>query len=129
MSIKTGDKILPPEFQNIPEELKCSPHWLLWKAMPRMDKPEEATKVPVTIEGKKFYGWNDPNNLYSFEEVEKAFQTGSFTGIGFALAGTDFICIDLDNNVSADNISEELMNLTLLGYAEVSPSCNGFHIG
>jgi putative DNA primase/helicase len=128
MAIKTGDKIKKPDFHYIPEELKCSPHWLLWKAQQKKDKPEELTKVPFTIDGKMFYSWNDPNNLYKFEEVEQAFQTGKFTGVGFALKGKDFICIDLDNNVSAANISEELLSLIPLGYSEFSPSGKGFHI-
>ncbi|PAE35443.1 phage NrS-1 polymerase family protein [Bacillus sp. 7884-1] len=127
MVLKKGDQIPVPNFQEMPEELKRCPHWLLWKAVPNRDKPEELRKFPVTIDGKGF-GWNDPEHLYSFEEVENAFQTGKFTGVGFALKGTDFICIDLDNDVSAANISDELQDLIPCGYTEVSPSGKGYHI-
>jgi putative DNA primase/helicase len=128
MAIKTSDIIPAPDFEVIPDELKQHSHWLLWQARPKKDKPGEGTKIPVTIEGTAFNGWNDPNNLYSFEEVEEAFQSGKFTGVGFALAGTDFICIDLDNNVSPDHISEELLKLIPYGYTEISPSGKGYHI-
>lgn len=104
------------------------PFFLLWKAKPRKDKPNELTKVPVTVEGTGFYGWNDPFSLYTFEVVEKAFRSGHFDGIGFALAKTDLICIDLDNHVSTANISEELTDLTAFGYTEISPSRKGYHI-
>ena len=128
MAIKKGDKIPAPQFQSIPNELKRYPNFLLWKAKSRKDKPDELTKVPVTVEGTGFYGWNDPLRLYTFEVVEKAFRSGNFDGIGFALAGTDFICIDLDNTVSTANISKELTNLTAFGYTEISPSGKGYHI-
>ena len=128
MAIKTCDIIPPPNFEFIPDELKEYTNWLLWKAEPKKDNPEVATKKPVTIDGKPFYGWNNPKNLYSFEAVEDAFQTGKFSGIGFAFAGTDFICIDLDNEVSTDHISKELLDLIIEGYTEISPSGKGYHI-
>lgn len=126
MTIKKGETILAPIFQNIPKELKCSPHWLLWKARPSDGKKDELTKFPVNIEGKGF-SWNNPNNLYTFEEVEKAFQTGKFDGIGFGLKGTDFICIDLDN-VTFGNQSDELHKVMGDGYMESSPSKKGYYI-
>ncbi|MEM1506247.1 hypothetical protein RG959_22965, partial [Domibacillus sp. 8LH] len=128
MALRTGDRIPVPEFHNMPGELKQMNRWLLWKAVPRKDKPNEATKVPVKIDGSDFYGWNTPSNLYNFYDVEQAFQTGRFDGVGFALAETDLICIDLDNDVSTTNISRELEDLTNLGYTEISPSGKGYHV-
>lgn len=128
MTLKTGEKVPKPKFELIPIELKCCQNWLLWKAKPMKDKPEEATKIPVTMKGKAFSGWNDPKNLYSFDDVEKAFKTGNFDGVGFVLAGTDFICIDLDNNISTENISDELLDLLGYGYTEISPSGKGYHV-
>jgi primase-polymerase (primpol)-like protein len=128
MALKTGDLIPAPKFEFIPEALKQHTNWLLWKAKPIKDKPIEATKVPVTINGKEFFGWTNPKNLYSFNQVETAYKSGDFDGIGFVLVETDFICIDLDNNSSTKNISDELKDLISYGYSELSPSGNGYHI-
>lgn len=128
MAIAIGDKIPAPNFQAIPAELKAYPHWLLWQAIPMKNKPRVATKVPVTTEGRKFYCWNHTKHLYTFNEVEKAYKTGKFAGIGFALANTNFVCIDLDYDISTNYIPEELMQLTSEGYAEMSPSGKGVHI-
>lgn len=128
MALKVGQKIPEPNFELIPNELKSLNNWLLWIVKPIKDKPDDATKMPVTIHGNAFSGWTNPKNLYSFNEVKQAYLAGNFDGIGFVLAETDLICIDLDNNISTDSISEELLDLLRYGYTELSPSGKGYHI-
>lgn len=126
MALKAGDQIPAPNFQNIPHELSGYPNFLLWKAKTRKGKPYELTKVPVSDKGYNIDA-NNPDNLWNFEVIVKDFYKGNFDGIGFSLVNTDLICIDLDNE-RIDNISKELTDLTTLGYTEISPSGNGFHI-
>ncbi|RBP01213.1 hypothetical protein [Rossellomorea aquimaris] len=128
MALRLGDKIPAPDFEKVPFELKKHRQWLLWQARPEKGKPGIVTKEPVTLEGEIFYGWNNPTNLYSFAAVQRAFQTGKFSGVGFVLASTDLICIDLDNSESTNNIPKELQDLSRSRYTELSPSGKGYHI-
>lgn len=128
MALTTQDKVARPQLAAIPEELKTYDHWLLWKAEPDGKNPGVLTKKPKNLYGNSLSGWQHTENLYSFEEVTSALKSGKFDGIGFSPKNTPFVCIDLDNDRSIDNIPDELMQIMNEGYAEISPSKRGIHV-
>lgn len=128
MALTAQDVLAKPQLADIPDKLKEYDHWLLWKAVPSEKDPQKLDKRPVSITGTPFNGWNTISNLYSFEEVASAFKSGKFDGVGFSPKNTPFVCIDLDNDRSIDDIPDELMQIMNEGYAEVSPSKRGIHV-
>lgn len=121
----TLDKI---NLDKIPEEIKLYPHWLLWKAEPDRKDSSRLNKVPKNLQGRALGSWQDVSNLFTFEEVKNAYNSGGFAGIGFSPKGTPFKIVDLDNDSGIENISEELRGLAEAGYAEISPSGKGLHV-
>lgn len=128
MALTAQDVLAKPQLANIPDKLKEYDHWLLWKAVPNEKDPQKLDKRPVSITGTPFNGWNNTSNLYSFTEIAEAFDTGNFDGIGFSPKHTPFVCIDLDNDRSIDDIPQELLSIMNEGYAEISPSKRGIHV-
>lgn len=128
MALTYQDELAKPQLANVPEELKRYDHWLLWNTYPSSKDPELLDKVPVTKENDYFNGWNDTSKLYSFKEVSDALATGKFDGIGFSPKNTPFVCIDLDNDRSIEDIPQELLSIMNEGYAEISPSKRGIHV-
>lgn len=128
MALTAQDVLAKPQLANIPDKLKEYDHWLLWKAVPSEKDPQKLDKRPVSITGTPFNGWNNTSNLYSFTEIAEAFDTGNFDGIGFSPKHTPYVCIDLDNDRSIDDIPDELMQVMNEGYAEISPSKRGIHV-
>ena len=75
-----------------------------------------------------------PTTWTTYEIASKIYDWGWFNGIGFALSGTPFVFIDLDNVVSMEGEIEphakEILDMAMDSnlYIEVSPSLYGFHI-
>jgi len=115
-----------PKLDTIPSVLKEHDHWLLWKSAPMENG--KLGKRPVDLDGTIFKGWNDTDNLYSFETVADAYNKGNFDGIGFSQANTPLVCVDLDNDTGINDIPKELLSIMQAGYAERSPSGKGVHV-
>lgn len=115
---------------NIPEELRRRPQWLVWKLEKRDVKP---TKVPYIAGGVGRASSTDSETWRSFDEAVAALQTGRYDGVGFVFtsgdpyAGVDLDgCRDPETGVLEQWATEIVRNLD--GYAEVSPSGKGVHI-
>jgi hypothetical protein len=121
-------------FQNIPNELKAHNNWVVWKIEARNGKP---TKPPFDANqnGKHAYAATDDAATWaSFDravEVSDVLSGSDYEGVGFVFTDTDFVGIDLDGVVDADNtISPFAVEILKLAnsYCELSPSGTGIHI-
>lgn len=133
-----------PYINNIPEELKALPQWVLWHIEERGGK---LTKVPYTVYGERASTTN-PQTWSAFEsayERLKNFQLSSHlfiswtpenSGIGFVFTADDPYCgIDLDHcldeqeRVCTAMAREVLDRFCEYGvHVEVSPSGAGLHL-
>jgi putative DNA primase/helicase len=116
--------------ENIPEELRQRPQWLVWKLEERDDKP---TKVPYIAGGVGRAKSTDSLTWRSFEETVQALETGRYDGIGFVFSSGDpYAGVDLDGcrNPETGELEEwaEKIVKAFGGYAEASPSGTGVHI-
>src|SRR5215210_5613582 len=116
--------------ENIPEELRQRPQWLVWKLEQRDGKP---TKVPYIAGGVGRASSTDSETWRTFEEAVQALRTGRFAGIGFVFSSGDpFAGVDLDDCRDPETgeleewAAEVIQDLD--GYAEVSQSGTGVHI-
>jgi primase-polymerase (primpol)-like protein len=116
--------------QNVPEEMRQRPQWVVWKLEQRDGKP---TKMPYIAGGVGKADTTDLMTWRPFEEAAQALETGRYSGVGFVFcSGDHFTGIDLDDcrdpetgeiEEWAEKIVEEFG-----GYAEVSQSGEGMHI-
>lgn len=115
-------------FENIPQELKDIPNWLMWKAE-RTSKGDYTKKPYSTRQAlengiEKPARWSDKNIWMTFTEVVEAYQTGNYTGIGFMLSNdNDIYALDIDGTTKHD-LFTFFKDST---YCEFSPSGNGIH--
>lgn len=126
MALTATTDIIKPNFENIPNELKQRPQWVLWRAIERKGK---ITKTPFSIKGA-FASVTNPNTWASFQDVEQAFQSGKYDGIGFVFTSSDeYIGLDLDGHYKDGKFITRVSNLlNNYSYTEVSPSGTGLHI-
>ncbi|MFI4957367.1 MAG: DUF3987 domain-containing protein [Gammaproteobacteria bacterium] len=102
--------------------------WLLWRFEYDKVRP---LKVPYYSNGKRRSGTLDTQEdrakMASFDEAYAVFETGGYTGLGFALGPDDHD--GYWQGIDLDHISEKphLRELTLPGYVELSPSGDGIH--
>jgi primase-polymerase (primpol)-like protein len=116
--------------ENIPEELRQRPQWLVWKLEERDGK---LTKVPYIAGGVGRASSTDSLTWRTFEEAIQALEAGRYSGIGFVFSSGDpFAGIDLDGcrDPETGEITEwaEKVVAAFAGYAEASPSGTGVHI-
>jgi hypothetical protein len=125
---KSTDKPTPIKstFDNIPNDFKVRKHWVLWKYENKIGK---WTKVPYQASNKKADSTN-PDTWCNYSEAIKAYGTGKYSGIGFAIGDSGFTCVDIDHeNEWADGELEKLLSgLHDKYYMEKSPSGNGYHL-
>jgi hypothetical protein len=118
---------LQPIYQNIPEELRSLPQWVVWKAVKRDGK---WTKVPCDPKTGKHAKSDDPATWAPFFDAYDAYaQSGKYAGIGFVLSTDDPFCgWDLDHCLEPGGAVEswaiEIVT-SLESYTEVSPSGTG----
>jgi primase-polymerase (primpol)-like protein len=116
--------------QNIPDEMRQRPQWVVWRLEERDDK---VTKVPYIAGGVGKADTTDLMTWRTFEEAAQALGTGRYSGVGFVFSSGDpFTGIDLDKcrDPETGEIKEwaEKIIDALGGYAEVSQSGEGVHI-
>lgn len=114
-------------FSNIPEELKRTNNWVLWRLEQRDGKP---TKVPYQINGETASSTNK-RTWSTFTTIHNFFDKGGYDGIGFVFSKDDsFVGIDLDKCLENGKYSElaEEVSQMMDSYTEISPSGTGIHI-
>ncbi|KXS46211.1 MAG: hypothetical protein AWU58_730 [Methanohalophilus sp. T328-1] len=112
--------------ENIPQELKELPQWVMWKLETREGKE---TKIPYQPTGQKAKS-TDPQTWHTLEDCLKS--TDSFNGVGFVFSdGDPYAGVDWDDvrdpktGEYLPGIFEEITGL--VSYAEVSQSGTGAH--
>jgi hypothetical protein len=124
---------LPVDFNSIPVDLKMIPRFCLWKytLVGESDKLHWS-KLPVQPTGKAASSTN-PATWADFFTVQKAYENGSFDGIGFVFTGDDnLVGIDIDDcrdpvNGNLNKLAQDILD-NVQGYCEVSPSETGVKI-
>lgn len=116
--------------ENIPEELRESPQWVLWelRTQPGEKKPR---KVPLQLNGAEASSTN-PATWTTFESIYTAFQANKrFAGIGYMFTADDpYTGVDLDNCIVNGKLTDEAraIVLSLNSYTERSQSGLGVHV-
>lgn len=112
--------------ENIPNELKLEPRWVLWK------KKIDGSKMPLNPNNLKGAKVNDSKTWSTFDKaLAVAQETDECEGLGFVLGG-GYFGVDIDNHDDRDpNAMNVLFNefiSVLNSYAEITPSGKGIHI-
>jgi len=130
MQISSPD-FLAPKFEEIPDELKSDPQWVVWRAEPRGGK---IAKIPYNALTHQKAKSNDPKTWGSFEIAIEAFQgSRKYSGIGFMLSPRDcYVGWDLDHcrYLETGQVEPWAQNAIdkLDSYTEISPSGTGIRI-
>lgn len=114
-------------YENIPDELKRIPNWLVWRAEHLSNG--KTTKIPM--QSRNGWGADVTNSahLSSFEEAVTATRNEGVAGIGFAFTEHDpYGGIDYDDCADPEKWPryEKILN-AFDSYTEYSPSGNGLH--
>jgi putative DNA primase/helicase len=125
---------LPVQFDAIPNQLKKTPRWVLWRYVLIGEAPKQKwSKLPVQPSGKSA-STTDQSTWNDFFTAMDAYQRGHFDGVGFVFDGTDnLVGIDLDDCYSTQtngftNAALQHIADSVDGYMEVSPSGTGVKI-
>ena len=121
------------KIDGIPEELKQQQRWLLWRAVPKADKPGKTDKPPHCAHDGKAADVKDALAWAAFTTATKKLTKGNghFAGLGFAL-GEGWAGIDIDHcrdpaTGEIDPGAEDVI-AALDSYSEVSPSGTGVKV-
>ena len=122
---------LPVQFGSIPLQLRQVPRWVLWShvLVGEGDK-SRWSKLPLQASGRSASSTN-PATWAGYIEVEAAYASGKFDGVGFVFDGTDqLVGIDLDDCYDTatnrfTNAALQQIATSVEGYMEVSPSGTG----
>ncbi len=127
MTVYSKKRILPVKLENIPEELKARPQWVVWKAVGQ--KPD---KVPYSAKTGRKASSTDLMTWSTFEEALEAFEDGEYAGLGFVFSSADpYTGVDLDNCVNEDGeIAGWALEIVRRfdSYIELSATGTGLHV-
>jgi putative DNA primase/helicase len=123
----TGKKILPVLVENIPEELKFRPQWVVWKA-----EGEKPDKVPYSAKTGRKASSTNLLTWSTFQEALEAYEDGDYSGVGFMFCSGDrYAGIDLDGCVD-ENGEIAVWALEIVryfdSYTELSATGHGLHV-
>ncbi len=127
MTVYINPRILPVKAENIPEEIRVRPQWVVWKAVG--DKPD---KVSYSARTGRRASSTDLLTWSTFQEALEAYENGDYAGLGFVFSSADpYTGIDLDDCVDADG-EIALWALEIVryfdSYTELSATGSGLHI-
>lgn len=113
-------------FDAIPRDFKDLNQWVLWKYIL---KDGNWTKIPYQVTNRNADS-TKKSTWCSYLEALKAFNTGKFDGIGFAIGDSGFTCVDIDHEDEWPKGELDKFKSGLNGkyYKELSPSGNGYHL-
>src|SRR5918995_3773361 len=120
-------RLLLVKVEDIPEELRVRPQWVVWKAVG--DKPN---KVPYSARSGRRASSTDLMTWSTFEVALDAYENGEYAGLGFVFSSGDpYTGIDLDGCVDEDGqIASWALEIAgyLDSYTELSATGTGLHI-
>lgn len=125
----TGEQqgIGPVDIENIPDELKATPQWVIWRAVPKPNQPGKFDKVPYDPHSGTKASVSDADTWVPFSLVTAEER------IGFVFTADDpFVGIDLDGarNPQTGEIAAWALDVIRRfpgWYWEASPSGTGVH--
>ncbi len=128
MTVYTNQLILPVKVENIAEELKARPQWVVWKA-----EGEKPDKVPFCARSGRKASSTDLMTWSTFEEALGAYKSGEYAGVGFVFSSGDhFTGIDLDGCVDPQTGEVAAWAMEIVryfdSYTELSATGTGLHI-
>jgi putative DNA primase/helicase len=127
MTVYINPRILPVKAENIPEELKARPQWVVWKAVG--DKPD---KIPYSARSGRKASSTDLLTWSTFQEALEAYENGDYAGLGFVFSSADpYSGVDLDDCVDTDGeIAGWALEIVRYfdSYTELSATGSGLHI-
>src|SRR5215211_135342 len=128
----TDKKILPLKLENIPDELKVRPQWVVWKAVWRAES-ERLDKVPYSAQSERKASSTDLLTWSTFENACEALEAGEYSGLGFVVSSGDpYTGIDLDACVERETGEIKQWALEIIqyfdSYSELSATGRGVHI-
>src|SRR5215204_1627193 len=128
----TDKKTLPLKSENIPDELKVRPQWVVWKAVWRAES-EKLDKVPYSAESDRKASSTDLLTWSTFENASEALEAGEYSGLGYVFSSGDpYTGIDLDNCVERETGEIRQWALEVVryfdSYTELSVTGTGLHI-
>jgi putative DNA primase/helicase len=122
-----SERVLSVKAQNIPEELKARPQWVMWRAVG--EKPD---KVPYSARTGRRASSTDLMTWSTFEEALDAYENGEYAGLGFVFSSGDpYTGIDLDGCVEAyGQIAPWALEIIqhFDSYTELSATGTGLHV-
>ena len=127
MTLYTSKRLLPIRTENIPEELKTRPQWVVWRAVG--DKPN---KIPHSARTGCKASSTDLMTWSTFEEAAEAYEHGAYAGLGFVFSSSDpYTGLDVDNCVNEEGeIALWALEVARYfdSYTELSVTGSGLHI-
>ncbi len=128
--------VSPPVWDNIPPDLANRQQWVLWK-FEHKEGAAKPAKVPYYVMGGRRTGGQgedrDRQRLATLAVVRRAYERGSWSGIGFAFLPDDgLIGIDIDGaiDLATGEVSERCASIikAVGSFTEYSVSGKGVHI-
>ncbi len=127
MTVYTHNRILSVKTENIPEELKVRPQWIVWDAVG--EKPD---KVPYSAKTGRKASSTDLMTWSTFEEALEAYEQDGYAGVGFVFcSGDPYAGVDVDGCVDeVGQIADWALEIVcyLDSYTELSATGSGLHI-
>jgi len=128
MTVYPNPNILPVRTENIPEEFKSRPQWVVWKAV-----GEKLSKVPYSPKDSLRASTTDLMTWSTFEEALGVYECSEYAGVGFVFSSGDpYTGIDLDACVDEESgeVTGWAMEIVRYfdSYTEVSATGTGLHI-
>lgn len=116
---------MPVNFVNIPDALKQSASFCVWKLEKRSGRP---TKVPYNPRTGALAKTNDPSTFSDFNTAMKAYAIGGWDGIGYRVS-EGIGAIDIDHCIREDgslnDVAASILGIFSSAYFERSPSGTG----
>ena len=116
---------MPVNFVNIPDALKQSASFCVWKLEKRSGRP---TKVPYNPRTGNMAKTNDPSTFADFKTAMKAYAIGGWDGIGYRVS-EGIGAIDIDHCIREDgslnDVAASILGIFPDAYFEKSPSGTG----
>lgn len=143
MSKPSADKSFSFPEGPIPDDMKATRRWGLWKLDPKYkdgklkvnkDGNPEFSKIPYNAKNDQKADSTNASTWSSFDEVVARFNKGGYEGIGFMLGwdeetGRNFTGVDLDHLETAEDWDKARQVADRFdSYCEISPSGKGIHI-
>lgn len=116
---------MPVNFVNIPDALKQSASFCVWKLEKRSGRP---TKVPYDPRTRQMAKTNEPDTFTDFKTAMKAYAIGGWDGIGYRVS-EGIGAIDIDHCIREDgslnDVAASILGIFPSAYFERSPSGTG----